>query len=457
MRKSSLFPLLVVILSAVEAFGANYYVRHGATGTNNGSNWTNAWNEMSQINFSTLACGDTVWIAGGSYSSGLKGNKSCTAGNVLTFNRVQSSDSVAVAAAGWSASYDSLVTLPSIDIPGPSAYITISGRVPYGMQVLIPGSSGDGIDGGEGTGSGTSQPIDHITWSYIEVYGPACVSSGNCSGGGVVGVNIMPYCQTANRTNLLFDHMSIHRTGEAFRGCGWSDSTIQYSLIYDTNNDGVQHEDILYSNPPYQNVTWRYNKIFMSPNDGIFFEYGTGAVNWAFYGNVVYHSGGELIVFKTGSNYGPVYIYNNVFENDGTFGDYQPGWLDFTGPMVGGEVANNVFENITTVSTPPSANHNAYTVSGSSDGGTGSFYYSPGTLGASTMFVNESPSNPLAADFHLTATGATTFAKGKTLASPYNQDADGKTRGADGNWYIGAYQYGGATPPPPTNLNGVVK
>jgi hypothetical protein len=456
MRKFLPLTLFLMMLTAVQAHGANYYVRHGATGSNNGSSWTNAWNDMNQINFSTLACGDTVWIAGGTYTKGLVGNKSCTSSAVLTFNRVRSTDSVATAAAGWSTSYDSLVVIPNINISGPSAYITINGRIAYGIQVLIPGSSGDGIDGGEGTGNGSSQPIDHITFSYIEVYGPACVTSGTCTDGGVVGVNIMPYCQGANRTNMLFDHMSIHRAGEAFRGCGWDSSTIQYSLIYDTHNDGQQHEDILYSNPPYQNVTWRYNKIFMSPNDGIFFEGGTGAVNWAFYGNVIYHSGGELIVFKTGSNYGPVYIYNNVFENDGTFGDYQPGWLDFTGPMVGGEVANNVYENIDNVGKPPSANHNAYSISDANDGGTGSFTYSPGTLGASTMFVNESPSNPLAADFHLTAAGVKAFAAGKTLATPYNLDPDGNTRGTGGTWYIGAYQSPSTAPAAPTNLNGVV-
>ncbi len=449
-----LLPLLVII--ALHAYGANYYVHHGATGSNNGTSWNDAWNEMNQINYSTLACGDTVWLAGGNYTTVLKANKTCAAGSVLTFKRVLSTDSTATAAAGWSSSYDSTVVLPGMNIPGPASYITFDGRISYGIQILIPGSSGDGIDGGQGTGSGTSQAIDHITWTNVEIYGPACVTSGSCTGSGVVGVNIMPYCQSANRTNLLFDHMSIHRTGEAIRGCGWSNNVIQYSLIYETNNDGQQHEDIQYSNPPYQNVTWRYNKIFMSPNDGIFFEGGTGAVNWAFYGNMVYHSGGELIVFKQGSSYGPVYIYNNVFENDGTFGDYQPAWLDFTGPMVGGEVANNVFENVTITGTAPSSNHNAFSLSGSSDGGTASFYYNVGKLGASTMFVNESPTSPVAADFHLTSTGATTFAKGKTLGSPYDQDPDGNTRGTGGVWYIGAYQNPSTAPAPPTNLNGTV-
>jgi hypothetical protein len=457
----SAFLLLLVSTFATRAFAADYFVRQGASGTNRGTDWVNAWNELSQINFSTLSCGDTVWIAGGTYNSSLQGNKSCTAGHVLTFSRVRSTDTNAVAAAGWNPAFDSQVILPYIDIPGPSAYITIDGRIPNGMLVVISGTSGDGIDGGNGAGDGTNQPIDNITFSYIEVYGPPCVTSGNCTNGGVMGVNIMPYCTGANRTHLLFDHMSIHRTGEAFRGCGWDNSIVQYSLIYDTNNDGQQHEDILYSNPPYQNVTWRYNKIYASPNDGIFFEYGPGAVNFAFYGNVVYHSGGWLICFKTGSGdtYGPVYIYNNVFENDTTFGDYQPGFLGFSRMASGSEVANNVFENVTNTSedAPPNANHNAYTVSGSSDGGPGSFYYSPGSLGASTLFVNESPGNPNAADFHLTAKGATTLAAGKALSAPYNLDPDGNPRGAGGNWTIGAFQpSAGTAPAPPTNLNGVV-
>jgi hypothetical protein len=452
--------MLLLFIAAAQCFGANFFVRKGAAGSNNGTSWTNAWNEMNQINFNAVGCGDTIWIAGGTYNTPLTGNKTCTAGNVLTINRVQASDSAAVAAPGWNASYDSLVVLPNIDVPGPAAYITISGRIPYGIRVLIPGTSGDGIDGGEGSGNGVGQPIDHITWTYIEVYGPSCVTSRNCSNAGVVGVNVMPYCSTANRTNMLFDHLSIHRTGEAIRGCGWDHSTIQYSLIYDTNNDGTQHEDIQYSNPPYQNVTWRYNRIFMSPNDGIFFEYG-GAVNWQFYGNVVYHSGGWLICFKTGGTYGPVYIYNNVFENDGYFGDYSPAFLGFSS-MSGGEVANNVFENVTVTGesgNPPNANHNAYSISGASDGGTGSLTYNPGTLGASVMFVNESPSNPLAADFHLTAAGAKEFANGKPLATPYDVDPDGNNRGASGGWTIGAYSAQGTTPSTPgapTNLSGVV-
>jgi hypothetical protein len=453
---------LILLLScvAVPKMTADAYVRKGATGANSGTDWANAWNELSQINFNRLTCGETVWIAGGNYKTALAGNKSCTAGNVLTFARVLATDTKATTAAGWNSSFDSQVILPYIDVPGPAAYITIDGRKMNGIQVLIPGTSGDGIDGGNGAGDGVNQPIDHITFTNIEIYGPACVTNGNCTGGGVMGINVMPYCKGANRTNLMFDHMTIHRTGEAVRGCGWDHSTIQYSLIYDTANDGQQHEDILYSNPPYQNVTWRYNKIFASPNDGIFFEYGPGAVNFSFYGNVVYHSGGWLMCFKAaqGDTYGPVHIYNNVFQNDTTFGDYQPGFLGFANMAPGSEVANNVFENVSPNSEgpPPNANHNAYTLDGASDGGAGSFYYKPGLLGDSVLFADESPSDPIHADFHLTEAGAKTLASGKALAAPYNTDPDGVLRGTGGNWAIGAYQSAGngsapstGTPTPP--------
>jgi hypothetical protein len=165
--------------------------------------------------------------------------------------------------------------------------------------------------------------------------------------------------------------------------------------------------------------------------------------------------------FKTGSGdtYGPVFIYNNVFENDNTFGDYQPAFLGFSNMVSGSEVANNVFENVSPNSEgpPPNANHNAYTLSGASDAGSGSLYYSPGSLGASTLFVNESPGNPVAADFHLTATGAATLASGKTLPAPYNIDPDGNVRGAGGTWAIGAFQPPSQAPAPPTNLSGVVR
>lgn len=443
----------LIILLTTQVQAANWYVHKGASGTNAGTSWTNAWNEMNQINWSSVACGDTVWWAGGTYTTGadIAVSKVCTASTIININRVLSTDAVPVAAAGWSSAYDSQVILPNINVEGPQAYINFNGRAwqsgtlgSGGIQILIPGTEGDGIDGG--VHSFTATAIDHITWQYVEIFGPACVETSTCTGGGVIGVNIMPFCPTtAIWTNLLFDHVAVHRTGEAFRGCGQNGTIVQYGLIYDTHNDGPQHEDILYSNPPYQNVTWRYNKIFMSPNDGLFFEGTdpTAAQNFAFYGNSYYHSGGSLMSFKTETTgtYGPVFIYNNTFENDNTFGDFQPGWLSFNNMASGSAVKNNVFENINSDAgaAPPNANGNAYSTAMDLDSGANSFHYAPGTLGSSVMFVNESTGTPIAADFHLTTAGMTAFQSGLTLTTPYNVDPNGITRGSSGHWYVGAF------------------
>jgi hypothetical protein len=318
------------------------------------------------------------------------------------------------------------------------SYYTLDGRqgTPtqnnFGIQIVCTES--DGCDAVDGPTSGQPGTIDHVTLTYVEMYGPSCVQSMSCGGGGASGLNLAR--DTTKTTNLVVDHNWIHNWGELIRTANWVNCTVQYSALSDTHNDGQQHEDIMY-NYAQTNLVMKYNHIWGSPNDGIFFDFG-GTNGFYFYGNVYYHSGGQLITFKSGYTKAiNVYYYNNVFENDGTFGDYQPGWLDFSGAdSTKGEMANNILENMYLVGTPPNANHNAYTDQGQGDNGQGSFYY---TIGA--QFVNRSPSNPPAADFHLTATGATTFANGKSLPAPYNIDADGNTRGADGHWYLGAYQY----------------
>jgi hypothetical protein len=177
--------------------------------------------------------------------------------------------------------------------------------------------------------------------------------------------------------------------------------------------------------------------------------------NSEFYGNVYYHSGASLFYFYAGFTHN-VYIYNNDFQNDGTFGDYQPGWLAFEGTMTG-EVANNIWENVNISGTCSICDYNYYNLSGNGSGQTGSVTY---TLNDAADFVNQpNSSNPIAADFHLTATGAGAFVGGKTLPAPYNVDPDGNTRGSGGVWNIGAYQYvsGGGTPKPPTNLTAVAQ
>jgi hypothetical protein len=456
MRKFSLPALIIVLISMTSAsFGANYYVRKGATGTNKGTDWTNAWNEMSQINFSSVACGDTIWLAGGTYSTTMSPVKNCSSGATLTIERVLSTDSVPTAAAGWSSSFDSQVII--VDWTGFAGIrlnginkVTIDGRqgnpfngTSYGILLHCATlTSCDGIDDGAGNSNYTIQ--------NIEVYGPPCVMSQSCNNNGASGINL-PY----GGSGFTYNNVYVHQWGEALRAANWVNATIQNSFICCTHNDNIQHEDILYDNggsTAVNNLTWRYNNIWQSPNDGMFFD-GGGQVGVFVYGNTYYHSGGQLMTFKAvGTKATNVFVYNNVYENDGSFGDFQPGWLDFTNVNTSsGAFQNNVMQQIYLVSTPPSTDYNAYDVCGNKDSGAHTICYTPGT-----QFVSTSPSNPLTANFHLTPAGATAFAGGVTLPSPYNVDPSGVTRGSGGHWDIGAFQMSGTTPAAPSNLTGVV-
>ena len=57
----------LLAFTAPDLHAATYYLRAGATGANNGSDWTNAWGRTSNINYSILQPGDTVYIAAGTY------------------------------------------------------------------------------------------------------------------------------------------------------------------------------------------------------------------------------------------------------------------------------------------------------------------------------------------------------------------------------------------------------
>src|ERR1700722_15089843 len=58
----------LIALSCLQTSAKNFYVRSGASGANNGSDWNNAWKECSAIVWggtSGVNAGDTVYFAGG--------------------------------------------------------------------------------------------------------------------------------------------------------------------------------------------------------------------------------------------------------------------------------------------------------------------------------------------------------------------------------------------------------
>jgi hypothetical protein len=92
------FIFLVVILISYSAYSANHYVRSGAIGLNNGSDWANAYTSLP----TSLIRGDTYYIADGSYS-GKNFNTPVAGAQLITIKKAIESDHGTDV--GWSSTY----------------------------------------------------------------------------------------------------------------------------------------------------------------------------------------------------------------------------------------------------------------------------------------------------------------------------------------------------------------
>ena len=200
-------------------------------------------------------------------------------------------------------------------------------------------------------------------------------------------------------------------------------------------------------------MIWRYNTVINCESDGIFFEFG-GAQNFQFYGNVFYNTPNSLITLKNGGQtYGPIFIYNNVFEAPSA-SSY--GWVTTNGsPMAAGsKVYNNIFFNVSNDFEQSLSDYNAYNYTRlngydwpSNEAHSFTFAGNP-FIDLSPYTGNGDPDPGEIGDFHLIGSAQAQFEGGLALAADgfLNKDADGNTRASP--WYIGAYQYIGGSPTP---------
>jgi hypothetical protein len=75
LKKAALAAFFSIFICFSTSFAASHYVDNEASGSHNGSSWFNAWKSFSDIDWSVIKPGDTIFISGGSgsrtYTSGL--------------------------------------------------------------------------------------------------------------------------------------------------------------------------------------------------------------------------------------------------------------------------------------------------------------------------------------------------------------------------------------------------
>ncbi len=441
------FLMFAILAFAGSAFSADWYVRPSSTGAATGTDWNNAWSIPNlNVNWGRVSAGDTIWMAGGTYTSGINFTKSGSAGNPITLKRVRSSDSVPTTAPGWNSSFDSQVVITPSNDPcfewstNAGSYVTIDGRFPYGIRAGFDNSANAFIGGAV---FHSSADVTDILIQYCDLHGPAGSTSGDFN---FQGDNAVVNVRSGEVNNLTISRCDLHGAANIFYNLSnnLTNFTVEYCDIRDnrSSNSGI-HANIFYNTSTAHDLVFRYNKIHNWQVEGFCLWAGAASAAWYFYGNVFYDPATSVATcFWPGSNtanqaQGPIYLYNNTFVDCAITSGQSRSWQFKSGSLA----RNNIYWNSSFASNS--------TISDSD------YNFSNGNAaGANSIDSGVNPFvNLQANDFRITSVIAVSSPrnKGSNLGSQYSRDMNGNTRGSDGAWDIGAYEYaggGGSTPTP---------
>ena len=496
LRIGKLFIALLLVATPTSA--AEHYIRAAATGTGAGTSWINAYTGFGttagKINPASMVRGDTYWIAVGAYGA-------------VTFSSPVSGSTVITVEAATTANHGSAVDW-SDTFAGQATFIGVN-QVSTSFWTFEGQSRGSDWQSGynikfwnqsNATGWAVGIAGTHITFDYVELEGtgmtggnfPSNTTANKCSTDGCGtwndnAINNQPSTGNNTTSNLYVGHSWAHHTGNTqfqLNTFSHSTATFEYNWVsYNhTGQNGIHDEAFsIY----YSNLTVRFNVFQDICGTGIITDAGgaTPAIpNWDVYGNLFFWDAAyagfngnfslgtidNAIVSFLGENMsgGFIHFYNNTmagFYNtvaDSSGSAFSTLAISGLSGQSTGNPTVTMYDNLWYRS--------AYTTGDFSD------YCSVVTMASCTQdydaffqggipsgdFMNPSETHAqivTAATNPFLNFAASTIAglqltshttAGLTLASPYNVDMLGVTRGINSVWDRGGLQLGGPPAPP---------
>lgn len=454
---------------------ANWHVRAGATGTADGSDWTNACTDFSgSCAVASLVRGDTYYVATGTYAA-LTLSKAESGTSVITIKGATVADHGTDT--GWQATY----SVSSAD-GGAQAQFSFSGD-----RVISFTTSYWTFDGNVGSGNTSSaygfllkQPSDCSTnpqkyltvgktgaeQTAITVKHVAIVSCG--SGFDVAQLGFGLGCGNCYITASTFANSLIDGAENSWSTTNLNGVTIELNWSQNQWSSPANHGESLATNncssadsagcistavcaqgECAKNNTFRYNIVKNCRGTACLAAIGPGNVKsmntWSIYGNVfVDTQGGDGIIASGGADFviADTVVYNNTCVDCGGAFFRQCQSVTPCLSSSGNVIKNNILYNGNcyfeeSTGSAIDNDYNAFLTCSQPETETN------GQTLTLDPFVNSALGD--AGDYHLTTSAASTLNAGLTLASPYNQDLDGNTRAADGKWDRGAFESGSGT------------
>lgn len=415
---------IALIAVCVSAEAANLFVRQGASGDGSGSDWTNACTGFSG-NCATSALGnDTAYVADGSYTVGTISTAS------VTMKKCHADDGVSAVTAGYQSTYC-------------DGQATIGGDIVIAASnVVLDGVSGDSVGNcqsingalfgfrANSISTDTSTDADNVTLRYLNLGG----NEGTTWPG-------------SHNTALYIVSFGAHIHS------GW---TIERNYLHNESfSQNVHHSGSTWQ---YNCFRWGWNKESIRGSG----QFKNHIIRWNYFYNACLHSGlegegctADIAAWSddTAGSYDGNEIYGNVFLNDveGSDSLRSGGTIVIGGDggtWVGASASNTKIYNNTIADAQSDIEQGWNMGNILVNGGTGNvcqnnLRYRINNTGLSCNTVShntDAGANPFvsfSSNLHLS--GATTA--GTTLAVPYDVDMDGVTRGSDGTWDRGAFEF----------------
>jgi hypothetical protein len=415
-----------------------HYVRSGATGRGDGSDWTHAFTALP----TSLQRGDVYYIAAGTYPDHTF-NDAAMGSAVITVRRATSADHGP--ASGWNATFatgpavfsDLVFSASDYDLDGQTGGGPGAWETNFGFTVR---GGGHNIEFAGTVGRITLRHLDvenlgryhSNNGNDVSVYaigGAHDLTFSRCFFHDVNGVQFL----TRDSRNVMVEYSKLARNGPVEDRCA----------------DGPCHREA-WSASTDDNITIRYSVFEDISNTAfIFLGNGDGAANrWTVYGNVFWYTGrfrdvgvaGLIYVDSRGVTVSDWRFHHNVIANvtglsaalnaDGT----PPGQLTATNNIW----IHNVVNQVGVVG--GTQDYNTYIRNTRTDGCTTPCQLDEPTAARETHGV-ASTVDPFVArmsgDFHLRVATA----PGNTLTAPLDRDPEGTLRGIDSVWDRGVYEY----------------
>ena len=438
---SILIITIIAGLASEHAVAADRFVRQGASGNGSGSDWTNAYPTLP----ASLVRGDTYYIADGSYG-GYTFDDPVSGTTVITVRKCTTTDAVSTATAGYSSAY-------------------CDGQATFGGIVMVTSHYAiDGVRRNEGNWSDIaaygirassfqahrinySGVGSNVTIRYVDIGsadGTICSTTVKCPTGVYLGgFND----STPQIKNWVLSRVHIHNVNVGILMNSVDGFTIEFSMLRNTyNKEAIRGQAIS------KNVTVQHNSFVNTclglPGDSTAGACTAQIASWGssvsgaydgykVHGNMFWqttgtlHTNGCIVVGGNGSSL-PGVSANNSSVNNNTISGIVNAY-DCRVGMPGGGTGNSTSNNLW------------YDIGTSPFGCFNSINCANNVRVTSSPFVNAA-----AGDFRL----AQATAAGTILSVPFNSDRSGATRGDDGSWDLGAYEYSGSVmkPKPPTEV-----